>query len=150
MKAQGKNIIVTGGGNGVGRELVLQLLKKGATVIAVDINEAALKETRKKSGDDPRLSSYVVDISDKERVFAFADQVMEEHGWVDGIINNAGIIQPFIPLSELEMDRIDRVLDINFYGTLYMVKALLPHLSPVWVAFCRFPDRVFTEPLKQR
>ena len=80
MKAQGKNIIVTGGENGVGRELVLQLLKKGATVIAVDINEAALKETRKKSGDNPRLSSYVVDISNKEGVFTFADQVMEEHG----------------------------------------------------------------------
>jgi short-subunit dehydrogenase len=70
----------------------------------------------------------VVDISNKEAVFAFAEKVIEKHGKVDGVINNAGIIQPFIHLNELEMDRIDRVMDINFYGTLYMVKAFLPYL----------------------
>ena len=128
MKAQGKNIIVTGGGNGVGRELVLQLLQKGAIVFAADINEAALKETVKLAGNSKRLYTYAVDISDREAGFAFAETIIAEHGKVDGIINNAGIIQPFIPLNELEMDRIDRVMNINFYGTLYMVKAFLPHL----------------------
>lgn len=128
MKAQGKNIIVTGGGNGVGRELVLQLLDKGATVFAVDINEDALKETVRKSKENTKLFTYVVDISNKSDVFAFADKVIKEHGKVDGIINNAGIIQPFVYMNELEMDRIERVLNINFYGTLYMVKAFLPYL----------------------
>ncbi len=128
MIVQGKSIVVTGGGNGVGRELVLQLLEKGATVYAVDINEEALKETVSLSGNRKRIFTYVVDISNKETVFNFAETVMKEHGKVDGIINNAGIIQPFIDLNELEMDRIDRVMNINFYGTLYMVKAFLPHL----------------------
>lgn len=128
MKTNGKNIIVTGGGNGVGRELVLQLLKKDATVFAVDINESALNETVSVSGNHPKLFTYVVDISDKEAVMSFAQQVINEHRKVDGLINNAGIIQPFINLVDLEMDRIDRVMDINFYGTLYMVKAFLPHL----------------------
>ncbi|WP_077610272.1 SDR family NAD(P)-dependent oxidoreductase [Clostridium sp. Marseille-P2415] len=128
MKVQGKIIVVTGGGNGVGRELVLQLLRKGADVVAVDINEEALKETVKKSGNNKRLFTYVTDISKKPDVFAFAQKVAEEHGKVDGIINNAGIIQPFINLNELEMDRIERVMNINFYGTLYMVKAFLPYL----------------------
>jgi short-subunit dehydrogenase len=128
MRAQGKNIVVTGGGNGVGRELVLQLIGKGATVFAVDINEQALSDTVKLSGNSNRLFTYVVDISKREEVFSFANKVIEEHGYVDGIINNAGIIQPFIPLNELDMERIDRVMDINFYGTLYMVKAFLPYL----------------------
>ncbi len=128
MKTQGKNIVVTGGGNGVGRELVLQLLKKGAVVFAVDINEEALKETITKSGNSKRLFTYVVDISKKQEVFDFAKKLIEEHGKVDGVINNAGIIQPFIHLNELEMDRIERVMNINFYGTLYMVKAFLPEL----------------------
>ncbi|BCN28897.1 SDR family NAD(P)-dependent oxidoreductase [Anaeromicropila herbilytica] len=128
MNAKGKNIVVTGGGNGVGRELVLQLLQKGATVFAADINEEALKETVKKAKNNSRLFIYVVDISDLEAVFDFARKVIEEHGKVDGVINNAGIIQPFIHLNELEMDRIDRVMNINFYGTLYMVKAFLPYL----------------------
>lgn len=128
MKAQGKNILVTGGGNGVGRELVLQLLKKGAAVFAVDINGEALKETVKLAKNNKSLFTYIVDISNRESVFAFAEKIAEEHGKIDGIINNAGIIQPFIHLNELEMDRIDRVMNINFYGTLYMVKAFLPYL----------------------
>jgi len=125
MKVQGKSIVVTGGGNGVGRQIVLQLLEKGATVFAVDINEEALKETVQHAGNSNRLFTYKVDISDREAVFSFADQIKEENGKVDGLINNAGIIKPFIPLNDLEMDRIDRVMNINFYGTLYMVKAFL-------------------------
>lgn len=128
MKAVGKNIVVTGGGNGVGRELALQLLNQGATVFAADINLSALQETVKISGNNKKLFIYVVDISDKEAVNAFAEKVMEEHKKVDGIINNAGIIQPFIYLNELEMDRIERVMNINYYGTLYMIKAFLPYL----------------------
>lgn len=128
MKAEGKTIVVTGGGNGVGRELVLQLLKKRTTVIAIDINLEALNETVKMAGNNNKLFVYQVDISNKEAVFTFAEQVIKEHKKVDGIINNAGIIQPFIHLNELEMDRIERVMNINFYGTLYMVKAFLPHL----------------------
>lgn len=55
-------------------------------------------------------------------------RLVEEHGKIDGIINNAGIIQLFIHLNELEMDRIGRVMNINFYGKLYMVKAFLPYV----------------------
>lgn len=128
MNAKGKNIVVTGGGNGMGRELVLQLLGKGATVFAADINLEALNETVKIAGNSNRLFTYVVDISDQEAVNDFAQKVMGEHKKVDGIINNAGIIQPFIHLNELGMDRIDRVMNINFYGTLYTIKAFLPQL----------------------
>ncbi len=128
MKALGKKIVVTGGGNGMGRELVLQLLKKGATVFAADINEDALMETVRLSEYNKRLFTYVVDISKREQVFELANNIALEHGRVDGLINNAGIIQPFVYLNELEMDRMDRVMNINFYGTLYMVKAFLPYL----------------------
>lgn len=97
MKVQNKVFVVTGGGNGIGRELVLNLLSRGASVSAVDINEAALQETAelavtKKDG----LSTHVVDITDKEAVTSLPQQVISRHGAVDGIINNAGIIQPFV------------------------------------------------------
>lgn len=128
MNVNAKNIVVTGGGNGVGRELVLQLLSKGAMVVAVDINPEALDETVQMAGKNPRLFTEVVDISNKEAVFAFAKNAIEKYGKIDGIINNAGIIQPFVELNDLEMARIERVMAINFYGTLYMVKAFLPHL----------------------
>jgi short-subunit dehydrogenase len=47
---------------------------------------------------------------------------------IDGIINNAGIIQPFVKLNELKYEAIERVMNTNFYGALYMTKAFLPYL----------------------
>lgn len=129
MKVQNKVIVVTGGGNGMGRELTLNLLSKGAKVFAIDINEAALKETAQLAGSKSvDLATAVVNITDKAAVEALPARVIEKFGTVDGIINNAGIIQPFVRLKDLAYEAIDRVLDVNLYGTLYIVKAFLPHL----------------------
>lgn len=129
MKVKGKVIVVTGGGGGLGQALVLNLLHLGATVAAVDINEAALLETKKLAGNQSnKVSVHIVDITDKERVLAFPEEVVRAHGSVDGIINNAGIIQPFIHVNDLDYKRIEQVMNINFYGSLYMVKAFLPYL----------------------
>jgi NADP-dependent 3-hydroxy acid dehydrogenase YdfG len=130
MEFLDKVFVVTGGANGMGRELVLQLLDRGARVAAVDINEKALAETIKLAKDNKdKLSIHVVNITDKAAVEALPEEVMKKHKVIDGIINNAGIIQPFIKVDELDYDTIHRVMDINFYGTLFMVKSFLPHLK---------------------
>src|SRR5688572_8039249 len=99
MKIQNKVIVVTGGGNGIGRELVLHLLSKGAIVAAVDINEAGLQGTVDLAGDKKdRLSTHVLNITSKDAVEALPAQVITKHGAVDGVINCAGIIQPFVRL----------------------------------------------------
>ncbi|MCB0628591.1 MAG: SDR family oxidoreductase [Saprospiraceae bacterium] len=106
-----------------------QPLKRGARVAIADINATAMQETARLTDTDAeRLSTHVLNIADKEAVLAFPEQVIAAHGAVDGIINNAGIIQPFIKVNDLDFAAIDRVMNINFYGTLYMVKAFLPHL----------------------
>lgn len=129
MNVQNKVIVVTGGGSGMGRELVLLLLKKGSQVAAVDINPDTLKETLELAGDKKdKVSAHVLDITNKEAVFALPEKVISRHGAVDGIINNAGIIQPFVRVNNLEFDAIERVLNINLYGVIYMTKAFLPHL----------------------
>ncbi len=129
VNVSGKVVVVTGGGNGIGRELVLQLLREGASVAAVDIDEKGLKETEKHSGEfSGNLSIHKVDLSDQEAVHALSNKVQEIHKHVDAIINNAGIIQPFVHVNDLDYDRINLVMDVNFYGTLYMVKAFLPYL----------------------
>lgn len=129
MKVQNKTIVVTGGGSGMGRELVLALLSKGAKVVALDINKPGLEESAKlavKNGDN--LSTHVIDITDKSAVEQLAAKIISEQGFVDGLINNAGIIQPFVRVNDLSYDLIDRVMNVNFYGTLHLVKAFLPHL----------------------
>ena len=129
MKINGKIIAVTGGGNGIGRELVLQLLSRGAKVAAIDIKQAALDETEKLAGEHKaRLSTYVADITSRDAMHTLPDQIVARHGAVDGVINCAGIIQPFVRLKDLNFDAIDRVMNVNFYGTLFVTKAFLPHL----------------------
>ena len=129
MKVQDKVIVVTGGGSGMGRELVLHLLSKDAKVVAIDINEAALQETVALAvGKAVSISTFVVDITNNSAVEGLVETVLAKYGAVDGIINNAGIIQPFIKVADLSYDVIERVMNVNWFGTLYMVKAFLPHL----------------------
>jgi len=129
MQVKGKTFVVTGGGSGMGRELTLLLLRKGAKVAAVDINEAALQETRTLAGENAeRMSEHVVNIGEREAVMALPEAVIKAHCCVDGVINNAGIIQKFLRISELECADIERVVKINFWGTVYMTRAFLPYL----------------------
>lgn len=129
MLVKDKVIVVTGGGSGIGRELALALLRKGSRVAAVDINEKNLAETAELAGEmNSRLSTHVVDIADKTAVDALPRVVIAAHGAVDGLVNNAGVIQRFLRFNDLEMAEIERVMNINFYGTVFMTGAFLPYL----------------------
>jgi len=129
MKVQSKVIVVTGAGSGIGRELALCLLSKGALVAGVDLNSKSLDETallaaRYKSS----FAGFVISVADRRAVEALPAQVLARFGQVDGVINNAGIIQPFLRLNELDYPTIERVIDVNLYGTIFVTKAFLPHL----------------------
>lgn len=129
MKLNQKSIILTGAGSGMGRQLALSLLDRGAAVIGIDINQQSLDETVALAGaSGNRMTTYVLDITNREKVEATIHTILAEQGSVDGIINNAGIIQPFVRVNDLTFDKIERVMNVNFYGTLYLIKALLPHL----------------------
>jgi short-subunit dehydrogenase len=127
MKTRGKVIVVTGAGNGMGRELALELIRRGASVAAVDLSEERLRETASLAGSSA-LAPFTVNVTDRAAVEALPRAVAERFGAVDGVINCAGIIQPFVKLRELDYAAIDRVFDVNWHGTLYMTKAFLPAL----------------------
>lgn len=130
MKINNKVFVVTGGGSGVGRELVINLLARGARVAAVDINQEALEEVANHTGGSQNnLSIHAVNVAVRESVEALPEQVTACHHVVDGIINNAGIIQPFLGLYETGYDIIQKVFNVNLNGTLYMTKAFLPYLK---------------------
>jgi len=120
-----KTVLVTGAGSGIGKALVLALLEKDAKIVAVDIHTETLQQLKESVGEKgDRVATYVVDISDKTAVEKLASEV----GEVDVVINNAGIIQPFVRVNDLDYEAIERVMNVNFFGTLYMVKAFLPAL----------------------
>lgn len=129
MRASGKTIVVTGGGNGIGRELVLGLLARGGRVAAVDVSDEGLAGTVSAAGESAnRLSTHRVDITDRAAVETLPASVIEAHGAVDGLINCAGIIQPFVKFNELDYGAIERVFNVNLWGVIHMTKTFLPHL----------------------
>ena len=129
MKVAGKTIAVTGGGNGIGRELVLGLLARGARVAALDLSGEGLEETMRLAGTKAeKLSTHVVNIADLDAVEALPEAILAAHGQVDGLINCAGIIQPFVRFAELERAAMERVMDVNFWGVVNTIRAFLPHL----------------------
>jgi short-subunit dehydrogenase len=121
--------VVTGGGNGIGREVVLGLLNRGARVAAVDLSEAGLAETATLSGAAAtRLTTHIVNIADRPAVEKLPDEVVAAHGRVDGLINVAGIIQRFVRVPDLSFDEIERVMNVNFWGVVNTTKVFLPLL----------------------
>jgi short-subunit dehydrogenase len=124
-----KTILVTGAGSGIGKEVVLALVEQGVNIAAVDMHEETLEELKKiAGGKEGMISTHILNIADKAAVEKLPSEVITKQGTIDGIINVAGIIQPFVTVKDLEYDAIERVMDVNFFGTLYMVKAFLPHL----------------------
>ena len=128
MNLKEKVFVVTGGGNGIGREIVLNLLRNGAYVAALDLDVKGLNETKKLSEDHENLKTYELNITNLEAVEKMSETVLKDFGRVDGLINVSGIIQPFVSVIDLDYGAIERVMNVNFYGTLYMVKSFLPFL----------------------
>ena len=129
MNVQNKVIAVTGAGGGIGGKLVEELLKRGARVAAIDLKDESLQQLSQTVGDHAdKLSTHAVNITDKEAVFKLPEYITQVHGHIDGLVNCAGIIQPFVKVNELDYEAIERVMNVNFYGTLHMTKAFLPTL----------------------
>ena len=129
MDIANKVFVVTGGGSGIGREVVLGLLGRAARVAAVDLSAKGLAETQSLAGRNAdRLTIHELNVTDAAGVAALPQAVLDAHGAIDGVLNVAGIIQKFVHFTELELPDIERVLMVNFWGVVNMVKAFLPHL----------------------
>lgn len=129
MKLNGKVVVITGAGNGMGREMAIDAIARGAKVYGVDISEANLKATSALVSNPASFAFEVLDITNRELVSKLPTKVIAKFGSVDVLINNAGIIQPFVFVADLDFEHIDRVMSVNFEGPVNLVKAFLPELK---------------------
>ena len=127
MELGEKVFVVTGAGSGMGRQLTIELVRRGARVAAVDMRAATLDETKALTGSD--VATFVLDVTNVDAVAALPERVINALGAVDGLINNAGIIQPFLKLDQLTVVDIERVMAVNFTAPLNLIRAFLPHLK---------------------
>lgn len=129
MKLYGKVVAITGAGSGIGRALALAVARAGANVAGLDLQSQAMDETAARiRAAGGKCLSVEGDVSNPEHAQVFLEKVLAEYGAVDVLVNNAGIIQPFVPFSRLTLPQIERVFRVNWYGVLYMTHAFLPRL----------------------
>ena len=125
----GKVAVITGAGSGMGRYLAVLLAKAGANVAICEINPTTLAETEEMVKAYPvKVSSHVLDVADKAAIDGLPAQVIDEHGQVDLVFNNAGVTvdSPFEDMSEQDWDW---VININLHGVINGSRAFLPHLK---------------------
>lgn len=120
--------IVTGAAGGIGRAICRRFIEEDVNIIAIDVNDGALKEIVAELGvDQTRLIPVAVDITDYQRVRELVDITVARFGKLDILVNNAGwdIAKPFL---QSEPDLWDKIIAINLRGPLNLHKAALHHL----------------------
>jgi short-subunit dehydrogenase len=121
-----KVVAITGGSDGIGRALVDQLILKGAKVATCGRNQNKLYTLQMAHPGKP-LHTLVADVSNINDCRNFIESTIQTFGKIDILINNAGISMRAL-LTDLEMDVIQKVMNINFYGAVYCTKLALPSL----------------------
>jgi len=125
-KLDDKIAIVTGAGQGIGRAIAAKLAAEGATVVVTDINETTATESAAAIGGG--AVGLATDVTSPESVNAMVEQVTNQFGRIDVLVNNAGWdkASPFVDSDPADWER---VISINLFGVLNTSKAVLPIMA---------------------
>ncbi|MGH2986697.1 MAG: pyridoxal 4-dehydrogenase, SDR-type [Solirubrobacterales bacterium] len=120
MKLTDRVAIVTGAAQGIGRAIAEKLGAEGATVVAADLNA----DGAKKAADAlERGQGVEVDVSSEDSVGALVSKVLDEHGKVDALVNNAAIV-PFVPWEQVDLEHWRKIIDTNLTGVYLCSRAV--------------------------
>ena len=122
FQADGDVIVITGGANGIGKELALTANAAGAKVIVCDVSEAALHRIREET---PGIATRLLDVSDREAVLATFAELQLEFGRIDGLVCGAAI-QPRTAAHEMAPEEWQRVMGVNLNGVVWCYQAAAP------------------------
>ena len=123
---EGKVVVVTGGGSGIGLAIARAVAAQGAIPVIADIEVAALDEALRSLPDG--TLAVTTDVSDLASVEALRDAVLDRHGRVDVICNNAGV-STFNLIADQTIDDWRWVLDVNLWGVIHGVSTFLPVMT---------------------
>ena len=125
LEFAGKSVVITGAAAGMGKAITLNFLKKGATVVAVDLNQKALDELEKSLSLEiqKKFIPFAGDVSKQEVNEAMIEKAVQATGEINVLVNNAGIAGHSEPISETTNEDWNRILDVNLNGLMYAIRA---------------------------
>ncbi len=119
---------ITGAASGMGRALAVALTRRGCHVAISDIDETGLADTARLAGaSGVRVTAARVDVADRAAMYAWADEVVRDHGRCNLIFNNAGVSYA-ATVEGAEYGDFEWIVGVNFWGVVHGTKAFLPHL----------------------
>jgi NAD(P)-dependent dehydrogenase (short-subunit alcohol dehydrogenase family) len=127
-RLEGKSVVVTGAGSGIGRAASLLFIREGAKLVAVDRTERVMEtvdQVRKAGGT---AEAVLADAGSEKDVIAFIDKAIKTHGKLDGIWANAGISGGLVPIAEQTVEHWQEILRINLLGPFLAIKYSIPHM----------------------
>jgi short-subunit dehydrogenase len=121
--------VVTGAASGIGRATSIELAREGCDLAICDVNDGGLAETAAEiRALGRRVCVHHVDVSDKERMRRYADEVIAEYNQVNVLVNNAGV-SVTAEFDQHSIEDWEWIVGINFWGVLYGCKFFLPYLK---------------------
>ncbi|PKL78276.1 MAG: hypothetical protein CVV27_03590, partial [Candidatus Melainabacteria bacterium HGW-Melainabacteria-1] len=123
---EGRVALITGAGQGIGRQIAIDLAEEGARVVVCDIKPEYADEAVKEIGDKNGIAvSEICDVSDRAQIDELVSKVVAAYGRLDIVVNNAGILIP-ATIEETTDKLIDDTININLKAVLWLIRAVTP------------------------
>jgi NAD(P)-dependent dehydrogenase (short-subunit alcohol dehydrogenase family) len=127
-RLEGKSVIITGAGSGIGRAASLLFAKEGAKLIAVDRSDSVTETEKLVSDAGGTIEAMKLDAGSENDVQAYIDKAVSKYGRLDAIWANAGISGGLLPLAEQTVEHWMEILRINLIGPFLAIKYAIPHM----------------------
>jgi 3-oxoacyl-[acyl-carrier protein] reductase len=129
VEFNGQVVVISGAATGIGKACAHLIAARGATVIALDFNAAALTDLSKELSFAAN-QSHVCDISSQDQIDEAISAILKDHGKIDALINTAGIVGPSNTiLEDVKWSDFEKVLQVNLYGAIWLTQAVIPSMK---------------------
>jgi len=127
-RLEGKSVIITGAGSGIGRAASLLFSREGAKLVIVDRSDSVMETAKLVSESGGTVAAVMADAGSESDVKGFIDEAVSKYGRLDAIWANAGVSGGLVPLLEQTVEQWQEVLRINLIGPFLAIKHSMPHM----------------------
>ena len=126
-KLENKTVIVTGAASGMGKAIALLFAQQGANVVAADLRQNEIDEVVNTiTKNNGKAIAVVCNVSNENEIKNLVDTAVKKFSTVDVLVNNAGVMDDFVPVDQVTNDLWNRVMSININGPFYACRLVVP------------------------